>query len=426
MFVTVLSLCVFLCIPTLPMLHSLTLPNSVSIHPGVVLERRADAVFINAYLDIYIDLRCSAHLYEQLVDIENKTNTLRNTVTNFSYTYHKQFESNQEQMVLAVQFMDANLQTFDLKFNSFVKTYHHLMKSPWVVNHRVYNARRKRAWIEAGGSILQAIFGTALDGDVTKLSRKVQLLEHHQLGVSQVLHSLKTQLRANLDNLVSFNKQLDEMLTRQSGYLGQARILTELTWAASYNPPPPSLPYTTPLHSFLSPTNSLPSPVIPLLSNASLTPSIHLLFGLPLPLFPSTDPTITLPARLSSPPLITCPYHFNTFCSHLLTKSLSHPHLSLILSFLTLSLIVNPHTLLNPFISNTSKSYFSFAFKHHVSLPYKTFGTTILSNTLLFIPSDIPPLFHTSLTHPNALFPSFNLCPNSCLPSPSALITTPR
>ena len=191
MFVTVLSLCVFLCIPTLPMLHSLTLPNSVSIHPGVVLERRVDAVFIIAYLGIYIDLRCSAHLYEQLVDIENKTNTLRNTITNFSSTYHKQFESNEEQLVSAGQFMDANLQTFDLKFNSFVKTYHHLMKTSWIVNHRVYNVRRKRAWIEAGGNILQAIFGTALDSDVNKLSRKVQLLEHHQLGVSQVLLSLK-------------------------------------------------------------------------------------------------------------------------------------------------------------------------------------------------------------------------------------------
>src|SRR5215469_1468587 len=105
MFVTVLSLCVFLCIPTLPLLHSLTLPNSVSIHQGVILERRADAVFMSAYLDIYIDLRCSAHLYEQLVDIGNKTHTLRNTVTNFS------------SLVLATQFMDANLKTFDLDFN---------------------------------------------------------------------------------------------------------------------------------------------------------------------------------------------------------------------------------------------------------------------------------------------------------------------
>src|SRR5215469_17899926 len=114
MFVTVLSLCVFLCIPTLPMLHSLTLPNSVSIHPGVILNRRADAVFLEAYLDIYIDLRCSAHLYEQLVDIENKTHMLKTTVTRFSSTYHQQFESGSEQLLLAKQFMDANLQTFDL------------------------------------------------------------------------------------------------------------------------------------------------------------------------------------------------------------------------------------------------------------------------------------------------------------------------
>ena len=67
--------------------------------------------------------------------------------------------------------------------------------------------------------------------------------------------------------------------------------------------------------------------------------SIHLLFGLPLLLFPGTSIAITLLPTYSSSLLSTCPYHFNLLSCTFLDISPTFV-VPLILSFLILSSLV--------------------------------------------------------------------------------------
>merc|ERR1712002_951278 len=110
--------------------------------------------------------------------------------------------------------------------------------------------------------------------------------------------------------------------------------------------------FTNLFHSALSCTVTLAcSKVHPLSFKASLTPSNHTLFGLPLPLLPSTPDANTIFANLSSSIRSTCPNHLRTHLSTLSDKSFCTPTLLLISSFLILSLIVTPHILLKHLIS---------------------------------------------------------------------------
>ena len=106
--------------------------------------------------------------------------------------------------------------------------------------------------------------------------------------------------------------------------------------------------------------------------------SIHLLFGLPLLLFPGTSIAITLLPTYSSSLLSTCPYHFNLLSCTFLDISPTFV-VPLILSFLILSSLVTPLIHLNILISATSNFFSCAFFTAQVSAPYIIAGlTTVL------------------------------------------------
>src|ERR1700755_152196 len=117
--------------------------------------------------------------------------------------------------------------------------------------------------------------------------------------------------------------------------------------------------FTTSLHLSLS-----PQIFYPLLNSNSFhqnpSHSIH-----PSPLLPSPPPTLplstsdlrTLPTILSSFILHVCPNHFSTPSSALSITPFFHLHISFILSFRILSILLNFHIALKPFISKALKLF---------------------------------------------------------------------
>src|ERR1700761_363442 len=81
------------------------------------------------------------------------------------------------------------------------------------------------------------------------------------------------------------------------------------------------------------------------------TPS-HVCSGLPLPSFTSLSQPHTFLTSSSCSLLLTCPNHLSLLWANL-SSMLSTPTLALTYSFLTVSLLVTPHIILNIFISAT-------------------------------------------------------------------------
>src|SRR6201990_768577 len=173
---------------------------------------------------------------------------------------------------------------------------------------------------------------------------------------------------------------------------------------------PNTHPFTNLFHSFLSSVNRTPSSqFFPLSLNSSLILLIQLPLGLPLSLTPSTSETNTFLANLSSFILQTCPNHLSLLCSALSTKLFLHSHISFILTFLTLSLLLTPQTALRPFISKTSIFFLFLAFNLHTSLPYITTGIQHPSSILTFTFLGNLPLSQIFLKPPNTFSPSLTL-----------------
>src|SRR5215469_12971293 len=58
---------------------AIQLPDTVQVHIGTILERISNTVFVNSYLDVYIDLRCSKHLYGQVKSLIERAHNLNNS-----------------------------------------------------------------------------------------------------------------------------------------------------------------------------------------------------------------------------------------------------------------------------------------------------------------------------------------------------------
>src|SRR5215469_4722354 len=58
---------------------AIQLPETVQIHTGTILERISNTVFVNSYLDLYIDLRCSPHLHRQVKSFPERAHGLNNS-----------------------------------------------------------------------------------------------------------------------------------------------------------------------------------------------------------------------------------------------------------------------------------------------------------------------------------------------------------
>ena len=122
----------------------------------------------------------------------------------------------------------------------------------------------------------------------------------------------------------------------------------------------------------------------PLSDKSFLMLSNHLRFGLPLLLFPGTSIPITLFPTYSSSLLETCPYHFNLLSCIFLDVSPTFV-VTLILSFLILSILVTPLIQLNIIISATSNFFSCAFFTAHDSAPYIIDGLTTVLYTFPLI-----------------------------------------
>ena len=111
--------------------------------------------------------------------------------------------------------------------------------------------------------------------------------------------------------------------------------------------------------------------------------SVHLVFGLPLFLFPGIAFVITLLTTWSSSILITCPYHFSLL-SVIFLDACTTFVVPRMCSFLVLSFLVTPHIHLSILISFTSILDSCRLVVAHVSAPYSITGLTTVLYTFPF------------------------------------------
>src|ERR1700755_981017 len=153
----------------------------------------------------------------------------------------------------------------------------------------------------------------------------------------------------------------------------------------------------------------------------SLTPSIHLHFGLPFPLPLSTSNLSTLPTILSSFILHISPDHFSTHSSSLSITPFFHLYISLILSFLIVSIFsiyISLSTLSSQRHSNFfSPEHLSSMFHTHTIQKVNTFIQIFLSLFLSkFFLSSILLLGLPTLSFPLPLYSLFHFSSPPYLP----------
>src|ERR1044072_442237 len=117
--------------------------------------------------------------------------------------------------------------------------------------------------------------------------------------------------------------------------------------------------------------------LLPLLTIAAFTLSLHLTLGLPTLLLPSGIHSRYLLGTLCSSILLTWPYHRSCALSTISTTPLT-PKSALTSSFLFLSLLVTPLINLKTRISHASNLLFALVLRAQASCPYISIGLNML------------------------------------------------
>src|SRR5215469_12621093 len=172
---------------------ALQLPETVQIHTGVVLERISDTIFVNTYLDLYLDLRCSPHLRRQVRGLAERAHVLNDSFHQVRLEHSRKRDKYDENLA----YYDNHVKMFDIEIIKFQTVYNNGIASHWIKAYKRENTRKKRSWFDAGGSLLKTVFGVALDSDVRSIEKKVNFLENQELGNSEILVSLRDQLKEN-------------------------------------------------------------------------------------------------------------------------------------------------------------------------------------------------------------------------------------
>ena len=127
-----------------------------------------------------------------------------------------------------------------------------------------------------------------------------------------------TQHRLYSHNTFVFH-QMSQIPERSRSKTSTALTVSSTCFALDHLRRPPTIR----LHSLLSFTHALASGMLsPLSLKQPFTPSIHLVYGLPLRLFPSTSARYIFFTNLSPTILSTCPNHRRTAASPLSLKLL--------------------------------------------------------------------------------------------------------
>src|SRR5215469_2431652 len=209
---------------------AIQLPETVQIHTGTIMERISNTVFVNTYLDLYIDLRCSQHLHRQVKSLAERAHGLNSSF----YAVRMENMRNRNKDDESLAYYDNHVKIFDLEIIKFYTVYNNVMSSHWIKAYKQEYARKKRGWFDAGGSLLKTVFGVALDSDVRAIEKKVNFLESQEFGNSQILVNLRDQLKENNNALVHVEKELQKLRHDSSSLHAQLNLLSYVTLATSY------------------------------------------------------------------------------------------------------------------------------------------------------------------------------------------------
>src|SRR5215469_2021938 len=176
---------------------ALQLPETVQIHTGVVLER--------------------AHVLNDLFHQVRLEHSRKRDKYDENLAYY-----------------DNHVKMFDIEIIKFQTVYNNVIASHWIKAYKRENTRKKRSWFDAGGSLLKTVFGVALDSDVRSIEKKVNFLENQELGNSEILVSLRDQLKENHNALMHVEKEIDKLRHDSSGLHAQLNLLSYVTLATSY------------------------------------------------------------------------------------------------------------------------------------------------------------------------------------------------
>src|SRR5215469_15427616 len=226
----ILKLLAFICLAGRYEVATLQLPETVQIHTGVILERITSTVFVNSYLDVFIDLRCSPHLYRQVKSLAERAHGINCSF----YSVRLENMRNKNNVDGSLAYYESHVKVFDIEIIKFYTMYNNVISSHWIQAYKQGSERKKRGWINAGGSLLKIVFGVALDSDIKAIEKKVNFLENQEFGNSEVLVNLRDQLKENNNALIHVEKELQKLRHDSSGFHAQLNLLSYVTLATSY------------------------------------------------------------------------------------------------------------------------------------------------------------------------------------------------
>jgi len=134
----------------------------------------------------------------------------------------------------SLAYYENHVKVFDIEMIKFYTMYNNVISSHWIQAYKQGSERKKRGWINAGGSLLKTVFGVALDSDIRAIEKKVNFLENQEFGNSEVLVNLRDQLKENNNALIHVEKELQKLRHDSSGFHAQLNLLSYVTLATSY------------------------------------------------------------------------------------------------------------------------------------------------------------------------------------------------
>src|SRR5215469_3954039 len=120
---------------------AIQLPDTVQVHIGAILERISNTVFVNSYLDVYIDLSCSKHLHGQVKSLRERAYNLNNSFHSVRLVNLR----NANNYGAHLAYYENHVKMFDLEMIKFQSAYNSIISSHWIQAYKKDSERRKRA-----------------------------------------------------------------------------------------------------------------------------------------------------------------------------------------------------------------------------------------------------------------------------------------
>ena len=175
--------------------------NGTTIRMGTIMEPLGALQVIRGKLEIDVDLSPPVQLTDALQRYEMEILKIQAEIHNHMT---EKFSGKREPAMVVTHIKKR----IDLKAGITLRALRHVMQTNWLSTVN----RRKRGLIDAGGEFLRGLFGTATEGQIKEIKRKVEVFEVEAEMMKKGYQGILRNINSNHEMIVQMTSNLNGLM----------------------------------------------------------------------------------------------------------------------------------------------------------------------------------------------------------------------